>query len=163
MSSALPFGVFVKKVIDKLAWLYIQDGKLLSARSEDRTLYYIPGGKRELGESDEQALVREIKEEISVDLRPNTIKYAATFEAQADGKEEGVIVKLTCYFPEFEGALSASSEIEEILFIDWSWKTQTKLNFVSYAFSDVVSSSSIHHISKPKQIGHYDIQKVLNG
>ena len=52
---------------------------------------------------------------------------------------------------------------KEILFIDWSWKTQTKLNFVSYAFSDVVSSSSIHHISKPKQIGHYDIQKVLNG
>lgn len=52
---------------------------------------------------------------------------------------------------------------KEILFIDWSWKTQTKLNFVSYAFSDVVNSSSIHHVSKPKQIGHYDIQMVLNG
>ena len=130
MSSALPFGVFVKKVIDKLAWLYIQDGKLLSARSKDRALYYIPGGKRELGESDEQALVREIKEEISVDLIPNTIKYAATFEAQADGKEEGVIVKLTCYFAEFEGELSASSEIEEIRFIDYRNRSDFSLGGV---------------------------------
>jgi 8-oxo-dGTP pyrophosphatase MutT (NUDIX family) len=110
-------GFFVKKEIDKLAWLYIQDGKLLSARSKNKRLFYIPGGKREAGESDEQALIREIKEEVSVDLIPSTVKYAATFKAQADGKDSETMVKLTCYYADFKGKLSPDAEIEEIDFI----------------------------------------------
>ncbi|MCJ8318347.1 MAG: NUDIX domain-containing protein [Colwellia sp.] len=113
----------MKKVIDKLAWLYIRDGKLLSARSKDKKLFYIPGGKREKGESDEEALIREIKEEISVDLIPNSIKYAETFTAQADGKNSDIIVKLTCYFADFQGSLSPDAEIEEIDFIAYHNKS----------------------------------------
>ena len=74
------------KEIDKLAWLYIRNGKLLSARSKNKALFYLPGGKRELGESDEQALIREIQEEISVNLIANSINYAGTFKAQAPKK-----------------------------------------------------------------------------
>lgn len=112
----------MEKVIDKLAWLYIEDGKLLSARSKGKELFYIPGGKREQGESDVQALVREIKEEVSVDLLPDTIKFAETFTAQADGKSNNTVVKLTCYFAEFEGELSPDEEIEEVDFIAFSNK-----------------------------------------
>ena len=107
----------MNKVIDKLAWLYIKDGKLLSARSKNKMLFYLPGGKREEGESDQQALAREIKEEISVELIPNSIKYVETFKAQADGRNEGTMVKLTCYFADFKGELMPNSEIEEIDFI----------------------------------------------
>ena len=107
----------MKKEIDKLAWLYIRDGKLLCARSKNKELFYIPGGKREDGESDEQALVREIKEEISVTLIPSTIRYAKTFYAQADGKDNKTTVKLTCYYADFEGELCPDAEIEEIDFI----------------------------------------------
>lgn len=112
----------MKKEIDKLAWLYIQEGKLLSARSKNKTLFYLPGGKREIGESDEQALVREIKEEVSVDLISNSIKYAGTFKAQADGKDIDTIVKLTCYFADFTGDLCPDAEIEEINFIGYENK-----------------------------------------
>jgi len=107
----------VKKEIDKLAWLYIRDGKLLSARSKNKELFYIPGGKREEGESDEEALIREIKEELSVDLIPCSIKYVQTFKAQADGKNSDTIVKLTCYFADFKGELLPDTEIAEISFI----------------------------------------------
>jgi len=110
------------KKIDKLAWLYIRDGKLLCARSKNKALFYIPGGKRDAGESDTQALIREIKEEISVDLIADSIKYAATFTAQADSKHNGTVVKLTCYFAEFLGKLSPDAEIEEIDFIDYQHK-----------------------------------------
>jgi ADP-ribose pyrophosphatase YjhB (NUDIX family) len=120
----------VKKEIDKLAWLYLRDGKLLSARSKDKKLFYIPGGKRETGESDEQALVREIKEEISVDLMPSSIKYAETFKAQADGKNSDTIVKLTCYFADFQGELSPDAEIEEIDFIGYSNKALCSLGSI---------------------------------
>ena len=117
----------MKKEIDKLAWLYIQDGQLLGARSKDKKHFYTPGGKREQGESDEKALIREIKEEISVDLIASSINYAATFKAPADDKEDGIIVKLTCYFADFEGELTPDSEIEEIKFIDYKNKSDFSL------------------------------------
>ncbi|EGQ7787881.1 NUDIX domain-containing protein [Vibrio cholerae] len=108
----------MNKVIDKLAWVLIQDGKLLAVRSKGKALFYLPGGKREAGENDEEALIREIKEELSVDLSPTSLKYMETFTAQADGKAEGVSVKLTCYFADFSGELHPASEIEELKFID---------------------------------------------
>ncbi|KJG38563.1 NUDIX hydrolase [Photobacterium angustum] len=108
----------MSKVIDKLAWVLIQDGKFLVVRSQGKALFYLPGGKREAGESDIEALTREIKEELSVDLIPNSIKYMETFTAQADGKAEGISVKLTCYFADYSGVLIPASEIEEQRFID---------------------------------------------
>ncbi|EEY45309.1 MutT/nudix family protein [Vibrio mimicus VM223] len=108
----------INKVIDKLAWVLIQDGKLLAVRSKGKALFYLPGGKREAGENDEEALIREIKEELSVDLSPTSLKYMETFIAQADGKAEGVSVELTCYFADFSGELLPAAEIEELKFID---------------------------------------------
>ncbi|MEL0630259.1 NUDIX domain-containing protein [Psychromonas aquatilis] len=108
----------MNKVIDKLAWLYIADNKLLHARSKNKVLFYLPGGKRETGETDQQALTREIKEEVSVDLIASSIKYAETFEAPADGENADVTVKLTCYFADFEGQLTPAAEIADIKFID---------------------------------------------
>ncbi|HEY7866220.1 MAG TPA: NUDIX domain-containing protein [Psychromonas sp.] len=117
----------MKKEIDKLAWLYIRDGKLLSARSKNKKLFYIPGGKREDGESDQQALIREIQEEISVKLIPASIKYAQTFKAPADGKSSETIVKLSCYFADFQGDLAPDAEIEEIDFISYQNKSLCSL------------------------------------
>ncbi|KHO47584.1 MAG: NUDIX hydrolase [archaeon GW2011_AR5] len=103
--------------IDKLAWILIKDRKVLSTISKGKDTYYIPGGKREKGETDGQALIREIKEELSVDIIPPTIKLYGTFMAQAHGKAEGVIVKMTCYTAEFEGEMKPSAEVERIVWI----------------------------------------------
>ncbi|GAA4096620.1 NUDIX hydrolase [Nonomuraea soli] len=48
--------------IDKIAWIHLEHGKILSTRSRGRNAYYIPGGKRDPGESDLDTLVREIEE-----------------------------------------------------------------------------------------------------
>lgn len=108
----------MNKVIDKLAWVFIQDGKLLMVRSKGKERFYLPGGKREESETDEQALLREIKEEISVDLVPDSLKYVETFTGQADGKAEGISVQLTCYVADYTGELSPDAEIEELKFVD---------------------------------------------
>lgn len=42
--------MMMKAEIDKCAWLHIQDKQLLVARSRGQDTYYVPGGKRELGE-----------------------------------------------------------------------------------------------------------------
>lgn len=108
------------KVIDKLAWIEIQDRKVLSARSKNKAVFYIPGGKREAGESDAKALIREVQEELSVDLVKSSLKYLGTFEAQAHGHAQGIIVKMTCYTSEYKGELRAAAEIAEFGWFDYS-------------------------------------------
>lgn len=105
--------------IDKIAWIYLKDKKILSALSKGKDVYYIPGGKREENETDEETLIRECKEELTVDIKADTIKYYGTFEAQAHGKAEGIIVKMTCYMADFEGELQANSEIQEIQWLSY--------------------------------------------
>jgi len=117
--------------IDKVAYIKIQDGKILCSRSFGKKKFYIPGGKRDDNESDETCLIREVKEELNVEIDPLTIDYVGTFSAQADGKEEGVIVKMTCYQADYIGQLSASSEIEEI-----KWLNMKDIDLVS--FVDVI-------------------------
>lgn len=108
------------KEIDKIAFLYIKDGKILSTLSKGKDTYYIPGGKREGIETDEETLIRECKEELTIDINKDTIKYYGTFEAQAHGKAEGILVKMTCYTADFEGKLQPDSEIQEIRWLDYS-------------------------------------------
>jgi len=108
------------QIIDKLAWIHIVDGKILSTRTKGKTKYYIPGGKRGLGESDVQALSREIKEELTVDLELNTLHFIGIFEAQADGHKPGILVRMTCYSAEYKGSLQPDHEIEEISWLNYS-------------------------------------------
>ena len=111
-----------KDYIDKLAYIYLKDGKVLSTLSNGKDTWYIPGGKREGNETDHEALIREVEEELTVKLRPETIKHYGTFEAQAHGKPEGTLVRMTCYEAEFDGDLHPSSEIERMAFVDYAWK-----------------------------------------
>ena len=117
--------------IDKLALILINSKRQhLVARSYNRDVFYTPGGKREPGESDHEALRRECVEELSIDLlsstkTPTTIESYGTFEAQAFGKPEGILVRMSCYRVtprdaelELEYMVKASEEVEELMWID---------------------------------------------
>jgi 8-oxo-dGTP diphosphatase len=110
--------------IDKLAWIEIKDNSILLTKSYGKDKFYIPGGKREINETDEEALAREIYEELSVAINKNTLKFIGVFEAQAHGQPEGVFVKMTCYAGDYFGELNASSEIETIKWFTYSEKDQ---------------------------------------
>jgi 8-oxo-dGTP diphosphatase len=114
------------KQIDKIALIVIENGKILSARSIGKKKYYIPGGKRENNETDQETLIREIKEELSVDILSETIRYVGTFIAQSDGATEGISVKMTCYKAKYLGTVQKNSEIEEI-----RWLTYKDLEIIS--------------------------------
>lgn len=107
-------------VIDKIAWIHTKDGKVLSTLSRGKDVFYIPGGKREENETDEQTLVREIKEELDVDIVLDTVEYLGVYEAQSDGAQEGVMVKMTSYIGDYVGELKASSEIERFEWLSMS-------------------------------------------
>jgi 8-oxo-dGTP diphosphatase len=114
-----------KKYIDKLAFIDIKNQKVLVTLSKGKDTWYIPGGKREAGESDIQALIREVKEELTVNLIEETIKYYGTFEAQAHDKPLGTLVRMTCYTGEFNEEIHPDSEIETFDYFDYSKKGLT--------------------------------------
>ncbi len=109
-----------KTYIDKLAFIELKDRKVLETCSYKKDKWYIPGGKRESGETDQAALTREVKEELQIDLVPETIKHYGTFEAQAHGKPEGTLVRMTCYTAEYNGMLTPSAEVEKMDWFDYS-------------------------------------------
>lgn len=114
------------KKIDKIAFIHVKEGKILSTKSKGKSKYYIPGGKRENDETDSETLIREVLEELSVAIKPNTIKYMGTFSAQSDGAKQGVQVVMTCYKAEYAGVLKAANEIEEL-----RWLTFNDLAIIS--------------------------------
>ena len=107
-------------VVDKVAWIHIVDRRVLSARSRGKDTFYFPGGKREPGESDHECLVREVREELEVELIAETLEYIGQFEAQAHGKSAGVLVRMPCYAGQYRGALAAASEIEELAWLGFA-------------------------------------------
>jgi 8-oxo-dGTP pyrophosphatase MutT (NUDIX family) len=105
-----------KEFHDKVALIHVVDKKVLGALNKGSDAWFLPGGHREAGESDEQTLVREIKEELAVDIVPDTIEYEGAFEAQAHGSLPGSAARVTCYTAKFEGVPVASQEIAKISF-----------------------------------------------
>ncbi len=116
-----------KTYIDKLAFIEIRDRKVLETCSYGKDKWYIPGGKRDGNETDQEALIREMKEELRVDLIPETIQHYGTFEAQAHGKPEGTIVRMTCYTAKYNGELTPSAEVEKMDWFDYSQRGDTSL------------------------------------
>jgi len=116
-----------KNYIDKLAFIEIKDRKILETRNFGKDTWYIPGGKREHGETDEQALVREVQEELTVELIPDSLVFYGVFEAQAHGKPEGTIVRMTCYTAKYIGEFAPSSEVEKLDWLDYSKRNEVSL------------------------------------
>jgi 8-oxo-dGTP diphosphatase len=101
-------------MIDKLAWIEVHQKQILSTKSYGKDKYYIPGGK-----SDAAALCREIREELSINLREETFNFVGTFQAQAHGHPFGTLVNMTCYTALYDGTLKAANEIEEIKWLTY--------------------------------------------
>jgi 8-oxo-dGTP pyrophosphatase MutT (NUDIX family) len=111
----------VPVLIDTVAWVRVENGRILCARPRGKDVFYIPGGKREGAETDLQTLLREITEELTVTLIPGTVRPAGTYEAAQPGAHpDGALVRMSCYTGDYRGALAASSEIDELAWFSYA-------------------------------------------
>ncbi|MFP8883773.1 NUDIX hydrolase [Streptomyces mangrovi] len=110
----------VRRLIDTVAWVHLRDGVILGARTRGKDLFYIPGGKRHAGESDEQTLLREVEEELTVAIVPGTVAHVGTYEAPVDADTPQVVVRMACYTGDYRGTLAAAGEIEEIRLLSYA-------------------------------------------
>jgi 8-oxo-dGTP diphosphatase len=115
----------VPVLIDTVAWVHVENGRILCARPRGKDVFYIPGGKRESGESDLETLLREIAEELTVALVPASVRPAGTFEArQPGGPSDDVVVRMSCYTGDYSGTLAPSSEIDELAWFTYADRAQ---------------------------------------
>jgi 8-oxo-dGTP pyrophosphatase MutT (NUDIX family) len=105
------------QVIEKVAWVHLDEGRLLTARTHGRDLCYLPGGKPEPGESIEQTLVREIREELGITLDASTVTPLLTVEAPADNKPAGTLVRTVCCTADHTGIPTPRGEVAEIAYL----------------------------------------------
>ena len=130
-------------IINKPALIEIRDGKIAMVRTKGQDVFFMPGGSLEPGENDHQGLIRECREEISIEIDEGSIEYYDTFEAQAHGKPEGTIVRMNCYTAKYEGEFkpgrksdTEESEIEEIALLDYEDWERVGLT-AKYIFDDL--------------------------
>lgn len=106
------------RTIKKVALAVFKDKKLLQVRSaKNPEVFFTLGGKPEEGESDIEALKREVKEEINCDIDESSISFLTEFEDIAHGKEEAML-KIRMYEGGLIGTPKPSSEIAEIGYFD---------------------------------------------
>ena len=117
------------KSINVAAAIIQKDGKILSCQrgyGEFKDGWEFPGGKLELGETGEQAIVREIQEELEVTI--GNLDYLCTVEHDY----ETFHLSMLCYL-----ANNLSGEITEHAHEDMKWLDTIYLWYVDWLPADV--------------------------
>ncbi|MDT9594263.1 NUDIX domain-containing protein [Nocardioides zeae] len=91
------------------------DGRVLTVRKRGTERFMLPGGKIEAGETPEQTAVREIAEEIGVELRD--LALLGVFEGAA-ANEPGASLHSTVFTATTDGEPAAAAEIAEVRWVD---------------------------------------------
>jgi 8-oxo-dGTP pyrophosphatase MutT (NUDIX family) len=101
--------------LTSVGWLHVRDGRLLAVRTRGRDRFYLPGGKPEPGETDEEALVREVREELGLELRD--LRPAFTIDAPAHGLVEETRLTMRCFHADPAGEPVPGREIDEMAWL----------------------------------------------
>jgi 8-oxo-dGTP diphosphatase len=99
-------------MIHKVGLLALHDGALLLVRKRGDSVWILPGGKIDPGETFEQCLAREIREELGCGCQ------AAYFATVSDEAASGGRLRLELYRGVLIGEPSPQAEIEEL----WWWR-----------------------------------------
>ncbi|QXJ24834.1 NUDIX domain-containing protein [Actinomadura graeca] len=103
--------------LDVVAWVQVTEGRLLAVRSRGRDLLYLPGGKREPGESDWSALSREVREELDLELDEASFRELGVVRAAAHDQPGFARVRMACFTASYSGAMAAAGEVDEYRYV----------------------------------------------
>ena len=112
-----------KKDGDMVRWvglLLVENGKVLMVKEYDKNFFVLPGGRIEKSEGLEEALQRELSEELNVKA-VNLEKYG---EYRLRGKAEGSYMNFTVFTGDLVGNPVLGEDIEKMAWIDSEYKSQ---------------------------------------
>jgi 8-oxo-dGTP pyrophosphatase MutT (NUDIX family) len=106
------------KVIHIAAALLIgADGRTMLVRKRGTQAFMQPGGKIEAGEPPQQALARELSEELGLLIDPQQAQFLGEFSAAA-ANEPGFEVNCQLYRLDVSQEMLPAAEIEEVVWVD---------------------------------------------
>ena len=110
-------------MIDKVGAIILHDKKMLVGRNWGKEVFFIPGGKREPGETDEQTLHREVKEELDVAVKKS--KFYKEFNTR--NYNDTADLRVRAYFTEVSGEPKPTSEVEELMWVGKDFEKKKQL------------------------------------
>ena len=105
------------KKTENVGLAIVRDDKILLVKEKREDKFIIPGGVKEKNESDEQALKREIKEELGVDIVDGSLKFIGNFQ-DVSNENKNTLIKMSYYVGEVNGEITPKEEVEKILWFD---------------------------------------------
>ncbi|WP_051907892.1 NUDIX hydrolase [Flavimarina sp. Hel_I_48] len=114
------------QIIEKVAWIYLIEGRILTIKSLNEEHYHLPNGIKKTEETDAHTLKREIKRELAIDLITATMNPLGIFEGRANASTGAALVRINCYTAEFIGELIPEIDVSAIV-----WLTHENLAMVS--------------------------------
>ncbi len=106
--------------IHKAAGVIIQNRKILALRTRGKQSFVNPGGKLEPGETSKQALVRELREELQIQVREENLVAYGTYYSQAAYDPEKSLQLDAFIVKVWSGELRPDNEIDEMQWINSS-------------------------------------------
>ncbi|WP_349305324.1 NUDIX hydrolase [Gulosibacter sp. ACHW.36C] len=88
-------------------------GRVLTVRKRGTQRFMFPGGKPEPGETTEQTAVREVREELGIDLDAAQLTHLGDFETDAANEPNHTVVASVFEHPFVEG-VAVNAEIDEL-------------------------------------------------
>jgi len=106
-----------REILIAAAILLNEKRQMLVVRKRGTTQFMQPGGKIDPGETPEQALHRELAEEIGLTLPENAVRYEGVFREEA-ANEPGADVVAHAFTARLHAEVTPQAEIEEVRWLD---------------------------------------------
>jgi len=119
--------------------IIIRNGKIAMMHSRKYNYYKLPGGGIEPGETLEDTLIREVREESGLIVKPETIKEFGYVRRIEKGRYEDIFIQDNYYF-----LCEAESTVMEQQLDDYEAEEQFTLEFVSITDAISVNESANH-------------------
>ena len=107
------------------ACMFNERGQILLVRKRGTSKFMQPGGKPEPGETPLDTVLREIKEELGLELAPGQLEYHGQWSGDAANEAQTALLA-HLFSLRHSGALEPRAELEEILWIDPAEALQRK-------------------------------------
>ncbi|WLD96093.1 NUDIX domain-containing protein [Agrobacterium leguminum] len=106
-----------REIVIAAAVLLNERRQMLVVRKRGTTQFMQPGGKIDPGETPEQALHRELAEEIGLTLPENAARYEGVFREEA-ANETGADIVAHTFIARLQTEVAPQAEIEEVRWLD---------------------------------------------
>jgi len=102
-----------------------EKGRILVCKKKGRNYYFLPGGHVEYGESTKNALVRELKEELGIDIKEVSFLGGTEHMFKEDGQEHHELNLFFSVKPEKLKVESRENHLEFFLFTKEEFEKET--------------------------------------